>query len=274
MSFGWIKSEDYSFNSFLLLEEFQIRLALENRGWSKEKDEWSKNMGIALVANPVVAWYFKHRCPKCVHLVDKLMDKAPTAIDKEVREAESYILLSLEDFTIHTTPEKMAKSCDYIRGWDKERLFSLADFNGKVVLDIGAGSGRLTFAAASCASMVYAVEPVSTLREFIRNKIADKVISNVRVTDGFVESIPYPDNTFDIVMSGHVLGDDLEKELVEKERVCKVGGYMLNVPGDSEFHIGSFKALVDKGWEEIHYVGSYGKDVHIHRKMKTERSEE
>jgi len=268
MSFGWIKPEEYSFNHFLLLEAFQIRLVLEHKGWGMDKDEWCKKMGIALVANPVVAWYFKHRCPSCAHIVDELVSKAPAASASAVRDAEIYILLSIEDFTIHTTPEKMAEGCDYIRGWDPARLFSLADFDGKVVLDIGAGSGRLTFAAAKRASMVYAVEPVSTLREFMRNKIEIEQITNVRVTDGFVENLPYPDHTFDIVMSGHVIGDDLVRELAEKERVCKVGGYLLNVPGDSERHIGTFKALIENGWEEIHYVGSYGKDVHIHRKVK------
>ena len=35
-----------------------------------------------------------------------------------------------------------------------------------------------------------------------------------------------------------------------------------------EFQISSMKELVEDGWEEIHYVGSYGKDVHIHRKLK------
>jgi len=268
MSFGWIKVEDYSFNCFLLLEEFQIRLALENRGWSKDKEEWSENMGIALAANPTVAWYFKHRCPKCSHIVDELVGQVAEVDAKMVEDAERFILLALEDFTIHTTPEKMAEGCDYIRGWNSERLFELADFDGKVVLDIGAGSGRLTFAAAGRASMVYAVEPVSTLREFMRKKIEDEGITNVRVTDGFACDLPYPDATFDIVMSGHVIGDDLAKDLAEKERVCKVGGYMLNVPGDSEFDIGSFKTLVEMGWDEIHYVGSYGKDVHIHRKVK------
>ena len=268
MSFGWIKPEDYLFNHFLLLEEFQIRLALENRGWTDDKDKWNENMGIALAANPAVAWYFKHRCPKCIYIVDELVDQAPVVDAKAIKKAEIYALLSLEDFTIHTTPEKMALNCDYIRGWNKERLLGLADFKGKVVLDIGAGSGRLTFAAAKSARMVYAVEPVSTLREFIRNKIEDEEMNHIRVTDGFVENIPYPDETFDIVMSGHVIGDDLVKELAEKERVCKTGGYMLNVPGDSEFHIGSFEALIQNDWEEIHYVGSYGKDVHIHRKMK------
>jgi SAM-dependent methyltransferase len=263
--FGWINPKEYSFQHFLLLEEFQIRLMFENSGWKKDKESWQKFMGIALAGNPAVAWYFKHRAPKIAHIVDALVAKAPTVTADELWEVEQKMLVDHEDFTIHTTPEKMATGCDYIRGWDKKRLFDLADFEGKVVLDIGAGSGRLTFAAAEHAGMVYAVEPVGTLRKFLREEIKRKGITNVRVTDGFVENLPYPDGMFDIVMSGHVIGDDLEKELAEKARVCKVGGVMLNVPGDSEFHIGSYGALVERGWEEMHYVGSYGKDVHVHR---------
>jgi predicted RNA methylase len=66
----------------------------------------------------------------------------------------------------------MAEKCDFIRGWSKERLFELADLTSKVVLDAGAGSGRLTFAAAEKAAQIYACEPVATLREFMREKIA------------------------------------------------------------------------------------------------------
>lgn len=266
--FGWIKPEDYSFNHFLLFEEFQIRLVLENSGWKRDKDEWRENMGICLKAYPIVAWYFRQRASTVAHIVDELIANAPVVDCETTNSAENWVLLSMEDFVIHTTPEKMADCCDYIKGWDKNRLFELADFDEKVVLDIGAGTGRLAFAAAERAQMVYAVEPVATMREFMRNKIAAEGITNVRITDGFVCDLPYPDELFDIVMSGHVVGDDLPRELAEKERVCKKGGYLLNVPGDSEFHIGSYQELVDNGWEEIHYVGSYGKDVHVHRKMK------
>ncbi|KLU59524.1 hypothetical protein CEB3_c45140 [Peptococcaceae bacterium CEB3] len=56
-------------------------------------------------------------------------------------------MIGVEDFVVYTTPEVMAEKCDFIRGWSKERLFELADSAGKTVLDVGAGSGRLTFAA-------------------------------------------------------------------------------------------------------------------------------
>jgi len=264
MPFGWIKPEEYSFNSLLLMERFQLRYAL-----GREEPEWTQAMGIALAANPAVVWYIKHRCPECAQSVDRLVADAPKGVSAEkLRHAEVFVIARMEDFAIYTTPEKMAANCDFIRGWNKERLFSLADFNKKAVLDIGAGSGRLAFAAAEKAAMVYAVEPVGTLREFMRDEIARLGIRNIRVLDGFVERLPYPDATFDIVMSGHVVGDFIDAELAEIDRVTKPGGWMLNVPGDSEFDIGPWKELTSRGFEEIHYVGSFGKDVHVHRKQK------
>jgi hypothetical protein len=59
MSLGWINLEDFSFNSFLLMDGFQIRLMMESGSWRNEKAEWRQNMGIALNANLAVRWYFE-----------------------------------------------------------------------------------------------------------------------------------------------------------------------------------------------------------------------
>jgi hypothetical protein len=268
MSLHWIDPDDYSFNAFLLMERFQIRLMLESSGWRNEKSKWKDSMGIALNANPAVKWYMIHRCPECADIVNEICAEAPQVTNAEqIRESEKYALLSVEDFTIHTTPEAMAANCDYIRGWSKERLYGLASFSGKTVLDVGAGTGRLTFAAAPYAAWVYASEPVGTMREFLRDIISRDKISNIRVLDGIVTELPFPDSTFDIVMSGHVLGDDWDNELAEITRVCRNGGWLLNCPGDSERDMKPCGELTSRGWEEIHYVGSYGKDVFMHRKQ-------
>ncbi|MCL2136430.1 MAG: class I SAM-dependent methyltransferase [Coriobacteriia bacterium] len=268
MALGWIRPEDYSFNSFLLLERFQIRLMMEMGGWRNDKSEWRYNMGVALNANPAVAWYFKQRCPECKALVDEVTANAPTLADMvEVRKAEAYALASVEDFVIYTTPEKMASNCDFIYGWDKQRLFSLVYLAGKTVLDVGAGSGRLAFAAAEKAAWVYASEPVGTLREFMRDKIKREGIKNVRVLDGLVTELPFPDDMFDVVMSGHVLGDDWDNEVNELARVCRPGGWLVDCPGDSERDMQPSQELASRGWEELHYVGSFGKDVYTHRKQ-------
>ena len=268
MPIGWVDLNDYSFNSLLLLERFQIRIALQSGGWRTDKEEWKRCMGIALAANPEVRWYLEHRCPECAGLIEELAAGAPKTSDKEqVRAAEVNIMDGVEDFIVYTTPEVMAEKCDFIKGWSKERLFDLVDLAGKTVLDIGAGSGRLTFAAAEKAAWVYASEPVGTLREFMRDKIKKEGIRNVRVLDGFVTELPFPDDTFDVVMSGHVIGDDLDAEIAEMTRVCKPGGWLIDCPGDSNWDMHPKPELTSRGWEEFHYVGSYGKDVFTHRKQ-------
>ncbi len=268
MSLGWININNYSFSSLLLLERFQIRIMLHYAGWSTDKEEWKKSMGIALAANAEVKWYLEHRCPECAGQITELIGNAPVTSDKEqIRAAEVYVMAGVEDFIVYTTPEVMAEKCDFIRGWNKAHLFDLVDFTGKTVLDIGAGSGRLTFAAAEKAAWVYASEPVGTLREFMREKIKNEGIKNVRVLDGLITDIPFPDDTFDIVMSGHVIGDELDTELAEMNRVCKPGGWLIDCPGDSEGNLSPCPELTSHGWEEIYYVGSYGKDVYIHRKQ-------
>lgn len=49
----------------------------------------------------------------------------------------------------------------------------------------------------------------------------DEEIRNVTVLDGMCDWLPYEDDTFDIVMSGYVVGDDYDRELAELERVVK-----------------------------------------------------
>lgn len=267
MALNWINPKDYSFNSFLLMERFQIRLMINSGGWRNDNVEWKRSMGIALNANPAVKWYLMRRCPECASLITELTVNAPAMTDAEqIRNAEVYALLSVEDFTVYTTPEVMSEKCDFIRGWNKERLFELADLTDKVVLDVGAGSGRLTFAAAEKAAWVYASEPVSTLREYMRDKIAKESIRNIRVLDGLVTELPFPDNTFDVVMSGHVIGDDYDNEIAEITRVCKSGGWLLDCPGDSVDDMKSSAECTARGWEEIHYIGSFGKNVYNYRK--------
>ena len=268
MALNWINPDDFSFNCFLLMDRFQIRLMMDSGGWRNNKEEWKQSMGIALNANPAVKWYFKHKCPECASIISEITANAATLTDAaEIRKAEIYTLLSVEDFVIYTKPWLMDNNCDFIKGWDKVRLFEMADFSGKMVLDVGSGSGRLAFAAAEKADWVYASEPVDNLRVYLREKIARDGIRNVRVVDGFVQALPYHDDSFDIVMSGHVVGDDYDGEITELTRVCRSGGWLLDCPGDSERDISLNIEMVNRGFEPMHYKGSFGKDVHRYRKQ-------
>ena len=72
LNWNWIDPAEYSFNSFLLLERFQIRLMMNRGGWGNDKAKWKESMGIALRANPAVKWYFMRRCPECASAVEEL----------------------------------------------------------------------------------------------------------------------------------------------------------------------------------------------------------
>jgi hypothetical protein len=48
---------------------------------------------------------------------------------------------------------------------------------------------------------------------------------------------------------------------------------LLDCPGDSERDISPSTEQTSRGWDEIHYVGSFGKDVYISRKQVAKRGE-
>lgn len=253
MSLNWIDVNEFSFNCLLLMERFQLRYLCES-----DDAAMHRHFGIALRHNPAVAWYIAHLLPDHADTVARLVASAPDVSPDAARASEVYVMGWCEDFVTYTKPELMATHCDFVYGWDKARLYEIADLGGKLVLDIGSGSGRLAFAAAEKAREVYACEPVGTLRQYLLEEIEHRRLGNVRVADGLCERLPYPDDTFDVVMSGHVVGDDLDAELAEMTRVCKDGGWIIDCPGDQHFDLEPNEELIARGFECLPYTGSFG----------------
>jgi ubiquinone/menaquinone biosynthesis C-methylase UbiE len=74
--------------------------------------------------------------------------------EKEVREAELSVMRSLEDWLVYVIDPKIYDKQPFLN-WDSKELLEVVDFNDKIVLDIGAGTGRLAFVAAKTAKTVY-----------------------------------------------------------------------------------------------------------------------
>lgn len=261
MALNWIDVNGFSFHSLLLLERFQIRLLC-----GIDDPAFRASFARALAGHPAVAWYLAHRCPECADTVAQLIACAPHGVSpEELRSCELSVMSWVEDFITYTRPELMDTHCGFIAHWDPARLLELADFKNKTILDVGSGSGRLAFAAAGLAREVYACEPVETLRAYLRSRIRREGLNNVRVVDGMADSLPYPNDLFDIVMSGHVVGDDYDGELTELARVTKPGGWLIDCPGE-ETHCAPDQELLRRGWEMLSYPSHLGGQVHRYRK--------
>ena len=239
---GWIDVTEVSFNAFLLFEPIHAEYIA-----AREPDA---QMGTAIKANTAVDWYLRHIYPPIGGYLDRCLNMAKVdASPEEIRQAEIEVLDRVHDWLVYVLDPEKYDRLDF-HGWDNASLLSMADFKHKVVVDIGAGTRRLAFAVAPIANTVYAVEPVANLRRFIWEKRDELKLDNVFPLDGTITQIPLPDDIADIVMSGHVFGDDPPKEVAEMTRVTRDGGLILLHPGtnansENEAH----HYLIEQGFE-------------------------
>ena len=97
------------------------------------------------------------------------------------------------------------------------------------IVEVGAGSGRLTVELVDRGSEVVAIEPAAGLRQILRRKlaVADRG-HRARVTHGFLDDLPVPSDFADLVVACSVLtparGHGGDAGLAEMERVCRPGG--------------------------------------------------
>jgi SAM-dependent methyltransferase len=207
-------------------------------------------MGTALKAHSAIDWYLRQIHPPIGQYLDRCLKLAnKDASPEQIRQSEIEILERYRDWVVYAVKPERYDQLDFL-DWDDGSLLGLADFKQKVVIDIGSGTGRLAFAVAPIANTVYAVEPVANLRRFIWEKREKLGLDNVFPLDGTITQIPLPDSFADIVMSGHVYGDDPPAEIAEMTRVVRDGGIILMHPGtnantDQEAH----RYLIEQGFD-------------------------
>lgn len=263
MRFHWIDANDYTLEVFLLFDRWILgdRLREAHSGWYRQETgrDYRRDWAMALSRYPYVARFCRRKAPECAGFLDSVAAVDVSRVtDADAREAETAILDIFQTDVVYAYPEVM-EQVNYIRCWNPERLYELADFSGKVVLDVGAGTGRLAFAAAKLAKRVYASEPCDTLREFMRDKIRREGVPNVKVLDGMVMDLPFEDNTFDVVTSGHVVGDDYGREIAEMSRVAKDGGYLVCCNGEDEVRREEPNGeLLKRGFQYVRYETAEG----------------
>jgi len=94
------------------------------------------------------------------------------------------------------------------------------------VLDVAAGNGNATLAAARRFASVTSTDYVPALLESGRRRTDAEGLANVRFEVADAEALPYPDASFDVVLStfGVMFAPDHHRAADEMTRVCRPGG--------------------------------------------------
>lgn len=102
------------------------------------------------------------------------------------------------------------------------------------IVEVGAGTGRLTLALAGRAREMVAVEPAAGLRAILAPRLRRTAqAGRAQVTSGFLDDLPVPSGWADLVVACSVVtpaaahGGDAG--LAEMERVCRPGGQVVIV---------------------------------------------
>jgi ubiquinone/menaquinone biosynthesis C-methylase UbiE len=129
-----------------------------------------------------------------------------------------------------------ARADDYERarpGWPPDAVAAVLErFGAGNVVDLAAGTGKLTRVIAEQAATVIAIEPVDGMRRVLREQLP-----HVRVMEGTAEAIPLPDDSVDTVFVGEAFHwFDAERACAEIARVLKPSGGLAvlyhGIPGD------------------------------------------
>ena len=103
-------------------------------------------------------------------------------------------------------------------------LLQALDCQGRLVVEVAAGTGRLSCFLAASASLLVAIEPVPSLRARLRQRLQGRAC----VVAAVGHRLPLADGAADLVVSCASFGPDFpiggEPVVAELERVVRIGG--------------------------------------------------
>lgn len=134
----------------------------------------------------------------------------------------------------------------------------IAPWDGKVVLDIGAGTGFHIPRFATTATHVVAVEPDGRLCRLMMQRVVNQNLTNVSVVGASAADIPLRDDSVDIAHArfAYFFGPGAESGLAELERVIAPGGTAFII--DNDLRSGTFANWILRAYDySAAFIASY-----------------
>lgn len=112
---------------------------------------------------------------------------------------------------------------------EKELVFSMVDIkSGEAILDVGCGTGNYTIELARKGVDVIGIDSSEEMLNFAIQKVKGELLkAEFQVANAL--NLPYPDQSFDLILSNGLLCflREPEKALTEMYRVLKPGGRLI-----------------------------------------------
>ncbi|MGC1381513.1 MAG: methyltransferase domain-containing protein [Candidatus Baltobacteraceae bacterium] len=119
---------------------------------------------------------------------------------------------------------------------------------GEAVLDVGTGTGVGAITAARAGARVNAIDLTPALLEVALENARIAGVAEVEFIEGDAEHLPYPDASFDVVLSqfGHMFAPRPERAVAEMRRVLKSSGRIAFATWPPELLVGQVFAFVGR----------------------------
>lgn len=113
------------------------------------------------------------------------------------------------------------------------------DWSGRIVVDVGSGSGLSTFDLAEYAKFVIGVEPNDKIRELAVKNAGKRNLKNVKFVKGWDHKIPLDDNSADAVVASTAPLD-----YKESKRIVKDGGFLISIDVAPKWYGGELAPII------------------------------
>ena len=137
------RGADLRIEDIYLLESFQIDYF---QGWVPERE-----LASVLWARPSIEHFLRTKSPSvCRFLYDVKTRHGPAVDEGDLARAEDVVVWTIADLLVYNKCPDLYDRLAF-HGWDFGEVTSITPLDEKVVVDVGAGTGRVALEAATMA---------------------------------------------------------------------------------------------------------------------------